>query len=213
MSERLQSLSKGGAASHVSMSRGRSSTLRKSSASIAVNPYADLKEEEKDELANLTEDELAELRETFSMFDKQGVGYITTEELGNVMRAMGQNPTEAELQDMIDEVDQDGNGVIDFEEFCSMMVTKYKTKFSEEDIKQAFNVLDTDGKGYITPLELKQVLVSLGEKYSDDDVKEMIKAADFDGDGRVSYDDFLQLMTMKYSELQPPEEQSDGGRE
>nr|CAI5852293.1 unnamed protein product [Callosobruchus analis] len=89
-----------------------------------------------------------------------------------------------------------------------MMVTKYKTKFSEEDIKQAFNVLDTDGKGYITPQELKQVLQSLGEKYSDDDVKEMIKAADFDGDGRVTYDDFLLLMTMNYSELQPPDERA-----
>nr|CAH7757552.1 unnamed protein product [Callosobruchus chinensis] len=120
-----------------------------------IGPYADFREE-KDELANLTEDELAELRETFEMFDKQGVGYITTEELGNVMRAMGQNPTEAELQDMIDEVDQDGNGVIDFEEFCSMMVTKYKTNFSDEDIKQAFNVLDTDGKGFITPQELNR---------------------------------------------------------
>jgi len=50
-----------------------------------------------------------------------GDGTITTRELGTVMRSLGQNPTEAELQDMINEVDADGNGTIDFPEFLTMM--------------------------------------------------------------------------------------------
>ncbi|KAK1615319.1 hypothetical protein QYE76_020836 [Lolium multiflorum] len=47
---------------------------------------------------------------------------ITTKELGTVMRSLGQNPTEPELQGMIDEVDADGNGTIDFPEFLNLQV-------------------------------------------------------------------------------------------
>ena len=72
----------------------------------------------------LTEEQIAEFKEAFSLFDKDGDGTITTKELGTVMRSLGQNPTEAELQDMVNEVDADGNGTIDFPEFLTMMARK-----------------------------------------------------------------------------------------
>ena len=50
----------------------------------------------------------AEFREAFSLFDKNGDGTISSAELGTIMRSLGQNPTESELQDMINEVDVDG---------------------------------------------------------------------------------------------------------
>uniref|UniRef100_A0A4W5QCR2 EF-hand domain-containing protein n=1 Tax=Hucho hucho TaxID=62062 RepID=A0A4W5QCR2_9TELE len=59
----------------------------------------------------LTEEQIAEFKEAFSLFDKDGDGTITTKELGTVMRSLGQNPTEAELQDMINEVDADGHEI------------------------------------------------------------------------------------------------------
>ena len=60
----------------------------------------------------------AEFKEAFSLFDKDGDGTITTKELGTVMRSLGQNPTEAELQDMINEVDADGRQNISFSQFA-----------------------------------------------------------------------------------------------
>jgi hypothetical protein len=88
-----------------------------------------------------------EFKEAFSLFDKDGDGTITTKELGTVMRSLGQNPTEAELQDMINEVDADGNGTIDFPEFLTMMARKMKDTDSEEEILEAFKVGREGGRG------------------------------------------------------------------
>merc|ERR1712222_232143 len=89
----------------------------------------------------LTEEQIAEFKEAFSLFDKDGDGQITTKELGTVMRSLGQNPSESELQDMINEVDADNNGTIDFPEFLTMMARKMKDTDSEEEIREAFNTL------------------------------------------------------------------------
>ncbi len=62
-------------------------------------------------LSSLSPCACPEFKEAFSLFDKDGDGTITTKELGTVMRSLGQNPTEAELQDMINEVDADGTQI------------------------------------------------------------------------------------------------------
>jgi calmodulin len=90
-----------------------------------------------------------------------GDGRITSEELGSVMRSLGQHPTNAEVQDMINEVDTDGDGTIDFTEFIIMM-TRMRSDTVEE-IREAFKVFDEDGNGYISAIELKHVMASLGE--------------------------------------------------
>lgn len=145
----------------------------------------------------LTEEQIAEFKEAFSLFDKDGDGTITTKELGTVMRSLGQNPTEAELQDMINEVDADGNGEIDFPEFLTMMARKMKETDSEEEIREAFRVFDKDGNGFISAAELRHVMVNLGEKLTDEEVDEMIREADIDGDGQINYEEFVTMMTSK----------------
>ncbi|GFP82121.1 calmodulin [Phtheirospermum japonicum] len=130
------------------------------------------------------------------------------------MRSLGQNPTEAELQDMINEVDADGNGTIDFpeflnlmarkmkdtdseEEFLNLMARKMKDTDSEEELKEAFRVFDKDQNGFISAAELRHVMTNLGEKLTDEEVDEMIREADVDGDGQINYEEFVKVMMAK----------------
>ncbi|XP_027368886.1 calmodulin-2/4 isoform X1 [Abrus precatorius] len=179
----------------------------------------------------LTDEQISEFKEAFSLFDKDGdglisqipfffffssisfsfldlcsclcftfknaAGCITTKELGTVMRSLGQNPTEAELQDMINEVDADGNGTIDFPEFLNLMARKMKDTDSEEELKEAFRVFDKDQNGFISAAELRHVMTNLGEKLTDEEVDEMIREADVDGDGQINYEEFVKVMMAK----------------
>ena len=146
-------------------------------------------------MTSLTEEQTAEYREAFALFDKNGDGTITVVELGTVMRQMGQNPTEAELQDMINEVDADGDGTLDFDEFCNMMARRMKESDQEEELRERFKLFDKDGNGLIDRDELRMVMAQLGEKLSADDIDEMINDADRNGDGLIDYNEFVKYMT------------------
>ncbi|KAJ8308951.1 hypothetical protein KUTeg_013825 [Tegillarca granosa] len=130
----------------------------------------------------------SEFRVAFDLFDKDGDGFITTTEIASVMSSLGQNPTEAELDEMISSVDADDSGTIDFPEFCLMMVKRMKVHGTEIEIKDAFRVFDRDGNGYIAADELRQVMTNLGEKMSNEEAEEMIAEADVDKDGQINYE-------------------------
>ena len=96
----------------------------------------------------ITEEEVAKLWEAFRVFDADASGAIASEELGQVMRSLGQSPNETELRDMIKEVDVDKSGSIDFEEFKMLMVSRQGDRQSR--LKMAFSVFDENGSGQIT---------------------------------------------------------------
>ncbi|KDQ52196.1 hypothetical protein JAAARDRAFT_198378 [Jaapia argillacea MUCL 33604] len=111
----------------------------------------------------LSEEDISEIKEQFAIFDKDGDGIFTARDLGSVMRSLGQNPTKAELQDMIDEVDADGNGMIDFPEFPTVMTRKMRDTDSDEQTMEAFKVFDKDGDGYVGFADLQRTMMHLGE--------------------------------------------------
>ena len=135
----------------------------------------------------LTEEQIAEFEKAFMPFDKDGNGILTKAELGIVMRSLGQNPPEAELQELMNKFDANGNGAIDFHEFLTMMAQK---------MREAFSVFDKDGNDFISGAELRHVvLANMGKYLTEEEVNEMMRAADINGDGQVNYEEFVNLMT------------------
>ncbi|XP_077298572.1 calmodulin-alpha-like isoform X2 [Arctopsyche grandis] len=145
----------------------------------------------------LTEDQVSEFKEAFMLFDKDEDGTITMAELGVVMRSLGQRPTETELRDMVNEVDQDGNGTIEFNEFLQMMSKKMKGGDGEDELREAFRVFDKNNDGMISSVELRHVMTNLGERLTEEEVDDMIREADLDGDGMVNYNEFVTILTSK----------------
>jgi len=90
----------------------------------------------------LTKEQIAEYREAFALFDKNDDGTIDTKELKTTMKALGINPTDKEIQDMIKEVDQDSTGYVTFPEFISLMVRRLSPSDNEEELMMAFRVFD-----------------------------------------------------------------------
>ena len=146
---------------------------------------------------NLTEETINQFRYFFDLFDKDSSGSITTKELGTIMRNLGQNPSEEELKQMIREVDWNGDGTIDFKEFLCLMLKKMDDSDIDDELETAFKAFDLDKDGYITPHELRNGMLNLGEEYSPEEAEEMIKEGDLDNDGRIDYDEFMKIILSK----------------
>lgn len=98
---------------------------------------------------------------------------------------------------MISDIDKDGSGAIDFEEFLDMMTAKISDRDSKEDVAKVFQLFDADGKGTISLRDLKRVAKELGETMTEAELLEMIERADSDADGNITVDDFYAIMTKK----------------
>ena len=145
-------------------------------------------------LDNLTEEQIIEFREAFQAFDKDGNGSITTKELGTVMRSLGQNLSEGEIKEVIDEVDEDKNGTIDFQEFLSLMARKMKIIDKEDELIDAFKTLDLDGTGKISKYQLRYIILSTESGFTGDDIEELLKITDVDDDGNIDLHDFIKIL-------------------
>lgn len=130
-------------------------------------------------------------KEAFKSFDKNGDGTISTKELGMVMRTLGQNPSEAELADLIAEIDQDGNGEIDFDEFLILMSKKMKDSDIQDKSLEAFKIFDRKNKGVIHINEIKNILQNMGEKMTSLEVEGLIKDLELNSKGELDYNAFL----------------------
>ncbi|RNA25662.1 calmodulin 12 [Brachionus plicatilis] len=143
-----------------------------------------------------TTSQLMDLKAAFTMFDKNGDHKISESELFQVMKYLGLKTTEKEVKAMIQVVDKNQNGYVDYDEFIQMMTqTNIKPQNAEDEVKKTFDIFDIDGNGYISADEIKKTMQNIGENLTDDEVKDMIKAADKNGDGKIDITEFSGLLS------------------
>ncbi|KAF7112752.1 hypothetical protein RHSIM_RhsimUnG0195700 [Rhododendron simsii] len=137
-----------------------------------------------------------ELRQVFQMFDKNGDQKITREELNGSLENMGIFISDQDLTQMIERVDENGDGCVDYEEFGALYNSIMDGRDEgEEDVREAFDVFDKNGDGFIAAEELESVMAALGlERRAVEDCRRMIMKVDGDGDGMVSFDEFKEMM-------------------
>merc|ERR1712154_584189 len=95
----------------------------------------------------------------------------------------------------INEVDKDGSGVVSFPSFLGVMAKKLSDEEAEDEIREAFKVFDGDGNGFINRMELRHVMMNLGEKMTEVECDALVDEADIDGDGCINYEEFYNMMT------------------
>mmetsp|Transcript_3923 Transcript_3923/g.10908 ORF Transcript_3923/g.10908 Transcript_3923/m.10908 type:complete len:507 (+) Transcript_3923:86-1606(+) len=144
----------------------------------------------------LNEDQIKALRETFTALDSNGDGLLTPAEMKHGLEKAGLKEIPPDLQQIMEDVDADGSGVIDYTEFLAATLDK-RAYLAEDVCWSAFSLFDKNGDGKISQEELKSVL-------ENDEVKEaaggekaildLMKEIDGNGDGVIDFDEFMQMM-------------------
>lgn len=143
---------------------------------------------------------IVEARSIFHEFDKDKNGVISSQEMGTALRMLGLNPTMKEVQNMINEIDQNGDGMVDFDDFLTFLRRSYKKPDEvKTELKKAFQVFDMNKDGFISREELHSVLTKMGEQLTEEEVDEMMEEADKNGDGKIDYEEYVETMYPKES--------------
>ena len=136
--------------------------------------------------------EIKELEKQFINIAGSRDSSIDKNILKNLTKNLEQNYSEQELEHLIKEVDEDGNGKIELNEFINILASK--SLGDEHIIKQAFAILDRTNSGYITPSDLRHAMLCLGENYTIEEINEMISLVDDDLDGVINFQEFNKLV-------------------
>jgi len=146
---------------------------------------------------NLNAGQTEAMSKVFEMFDEGKNGTVSKDKLGDVLRALGENPTEDEVKELEEELcSKDG---VDIE--MSKLTNAVGCKFGgpeerEKGLKEAFKVFDKDGSGTLSADELREIMTEKGKmRLTHQEVDEMISEVDRDKDGKLNYAEFVRIFS------------------
>ncbi|XP_017000444.2 calmodulin-like [Drosophila takahashii] len=135
---------------------------------------------------------LSNYKHSYSQLNRNERGVITIKELGAMIRSLGENPTERELEDILKTSDVDGNGEIDFKDYCFVMA-RFENQ-EEREMCQLFKMFDRDCDGLITESELIQLIQITDFQADKKIIMHMLRERHSNGDGLISFTEFRDMI-------------------
>jgi len=126
--------------------------------------------------------------EAFSVIDKENKGAIGSEQINNLLRKLGKNPTQEQVEDIL-KLDPKNTNTISFENFCRVMSAQMDSQEKEEELSEVFKAFDLDNDGWINVQEMKKTLSNVfGESL--DDLEDLLQLET----DKINFDTFKSLM-------------------
>merc|ERR1712036_138587 len=165
---------------------------------MAEAQYDDIDFDELNEVTGLQDDEIKCLKNCFDLFDSKKQTFLSADDLDEILRAMGFRPSAEELKAILEEIDEDGSGEIEFAEFCQLcakfLIEEPDEETMKAELKEAFRVYDKEANGFITTDQLREIISELDQRLTSEDLDGIIEEIDEDGSGTMDFDEFCQMM-------------------
>jgi Ca2+-binding EF-hand superfamily protein len=146
----------------------------------------------------LEEEQVKSLKRTFDQFDSDKSGAISVGTVNTILKMMGMHVSTVALEEIIEEIDEDGSGELEFAEFIQL-AAKFLIEEDEEEMKwelrEAFRLYDKQGNGYITTNTLKEILREIDSTLNEHNLDQIVDEVDEDGSGTIDFDEFMAMMT------------------
>ncbi|KAL0480002.1 calmodulin [Acrasis kona] len=147
---------------------------------------------------DLTKAQLQEFQEIFSLVDSDGGGSISKDELSQLLQTLNIKFSEEQLDMMMAEVDSDGSGYIEFQEFVDLMAKKGDHSYTPEVLLDAFKQFESEdcNDGWVRVDLLEKALTTYGDNtFSQERALELLSTLDPDNSGKFNYQQFIKVMT------------------
>ncbi len=141
---------------------------------------------------SMDEESLNQIKETFLLFDQDNDGYITKQELSTLLRALGKNLTDLEINNLITQHEIENNS-IDFDKFI-IIINQITPKDMQNDLLNAYELFDPENNGFIKVNEFKHIMTNLGEKLNTNEIENIIKDLDPQNEGKIYKNIFIETL-------------------